>query len=144
MSDGEPATRMSVGREKPSDPDHTIVYDCAHSSYTVTLAPVILTYTGPTSIRREKPVTLSAMLASKVTGKPISGRVLLIQIGRGHFRQSCVTGNTNANGQGSCVIKYVWPYISPNPLKIWFYGDKPGPNYDYAPGYKGMPVTIVG
>ena len=127
-----------------SDPNRTTVCDYAHSSYKVTLANVQITYTGPTSIRRTKPVTLSAMLTSKVTGKPISGRVLQIQIGRGHFRQSCVTRKTNAAGQGSCVIKFVWPYKSPNPLRIWFYGDKPGPNYDYAPGYKGMPVIIIG
>ena len=126
-----------------SDPERTIVYDYAHSSYRVTLANVTLTYTGPTSIRREKPVTLSAMLTSKVTGKPISGRVLRMQIGRGHFTQSCVTRKTNANGQGSCVITFVMPYLSPNPLRMWFDGDQRGPNYDYAPGYNWTPVTMV-
>ncbi len=125
-----------------SDPGHAMAYDYAGSSYDVLLAPVTLAYTGPRSIERGANVKLSAKLTDR-RGVPISGRVLRMQIGRGHYTQSCVTHKTNTAGRAGCVIKKVAAWKSPNPARVWFDGDSPGPNYDYAPGYKRTPVTIV-
>ncbi len=108
----------------------------------VVRAPVTIAYTGPTSIKRGKNVSLSAKLTN-TTGDPISGRVLRMQIGKGRYIQSCATPRTNARGKGSCVIEHVMAFKSPNLARVWFDGDPAGPNYDYAPGYKSTPVKIV-
>ena len=126
-----------------SDPGHVIVYEYGNSGYTVTLAHVHVSYTGPTTIRRAADETLSATLTSSVTGLPVSGRVLRMQIGRGQHTQSCVTPKTDTSGRAGCVIKHVMAWKSPNPARVWFDGDTPGPSYDYAPGYNRTPVTII-
>jgi MBG domain (YGX type) len=59
---GRPYTISNCGGL--SDAGFTIVYDYAHSAYTVTLAPVHIVYTGPMSIRQTQNVTLSATLTS--------------------------------------------------------------------------------
>jgi len=126
-----------------SDPGHTILYDYANSSYSVALAPVTLAYTGPMSIKQKSNVTVSVRMTNKVTGGPIAGRAIRIHIGRGHLTQHCSTGKTDAAGVGRCVLKHVWAYESPNPLTMWFAGDKPGPTYDYAHAYGRTRVTMV-
>ncbi len=125
-----------------SDPGHTIVYDYVNSSYLVTLAPARLTYTGPVSITHAQDVTLSARLTS-TTGAPIRGRILQMQIGRGSHAQACEAGPTDAQGNASCTIHAVSAFKSPNPARVWFSGDRPGPLHDYLPAYKRTPVTIV-
>src|SRR5579884_56565 len=125
-----------------SEPGHRIVYDYVNSSYTVTLAPSTVTYSGPQSITHGRDVTLSATLRSS-TGTPISGRVLRMQIGRGNHTQTCDTGPTHVNGSASCTIHTVSAFKSPNPVRVWFGGDLPGPSHDYLPAYKRTPVTIV-
>lgn len=124
-----------------SDPGHAMAYDYAGSSYSVLLAPVHLAYTGPTSIKRGTAVSLSARLMD-TRDLSISGRVLRMQIGRGHYTQACTTHKTDSKGQARCVIKRVMAWKSPNPARVWFDGDPLGPNYDYAPGYRRTPVTI--
>ncbi len=104
---------------------------------------VILTYKGPTSIRTGKSVSLAARLTA-VNGRPISGRVLRMQIGRGRYAQSCVTPKTDRTGEAHCVINHVKAWTSPTPVRVWFDGDKPGPNYDYAPGYVRASVNTQG
>ena len=81
-----PARKYSVSSCSGLSYPGTISYDYKHSNYSVTLAPVHLTYTGPTSVMKGANVTFSAGLTSMVTGKPISGRVLKTQIGSGHTK----------------------------------------------------------
>lgn len=140
VSSGNCTTTDQRGVIRPDNGESS----CDIGSYEkVDLAPVTLTYTGPTSITRYENATLSARLTD-TTGAPIRGRVLRMQIGRGGYTQFCVTPNTDTSGLARCLIKNVVAWKSPNPVRVWFNGDKPGPNYEYAPGYNRTPVTIVG
>lgn len=125
-----------------ADAGRTIIYDYVNSAYVVTQAHVTLTYTGPASMKVGKDVTLSARLVSKVTGKPIAGRVLQLQIGNypvpGGPVQSCHTGKTTSKGVGSCVIHKVRPRSSPNVVITRFAGE-----HNYFAAKLTVKVTII-
>jgi len=122
-----------------TDPGHTIVYDYVNSLYTITRAHSRLAYTGPKSISHGSSVLLSAVLTSRVTGKPISWQRLTIQIGAGGTAQTCTTKPTGSHGGGSCVIAGVQTDASPSMVKIMSPGDS-----NYLPSQTQAKVQITG
>lgn len=74
-------------------------------TFTVTREETTLGYTGPSTIARNRPVTLSALLQED-GALPISGRTVQFTIGAGAAAQSC-SGATAANGTASCTIANV-------------------------------------
>jgi len=124
------------------DPDYTISYSPGTLTV-VALSSARLAYTGPTSVTQGANVSLSAKLTT-VSGSPITGRALTMQIGEGGHIQACHTHATNAGGVGSCTIKNVKAHESPAPVKYHFAGDNPDSrNYRYGPAHGVTWVTIV-
>ncbi len=78
------------------------------NTFTVTLAPTTLTYTGTTSVTNGQPATLSGVLTTTepTPGTDVAGRPVTFTIGSGTSSQSC-TGTTNASGAASCTIPSV-------------------------------------
>ena len=126
------------------DPGRPLVYDYVNSKYYVSRAPVSLTYTGPTSIRRGSAVTLSARLVNRTSGRPISGSALNFRLsgspGTGCDSTSPGGQLTNLQGIGSCVIRKVRTRGSTTTATVAF-GGSVG---DWLPGHASAVVKILG
>ena len=86
---------------------------------TVTREETTTTYTGPTVIAQNFPVTLTAtLLEDGTTGPSPSGQAVTLSVGA----QSCV-GNADAGGNVSCTIPNVTVPLGPEPLAAVFAGD---------------------
>jgi uncharacterized repeat protein (TIGR01451 family) len=86
---------------------------------TVTREETTTTYTGPTVIAQNFPVTLTATLLEDGTTAPSpSGQSVTLSVGS----QSCV-GTADASGNVSCTIPNVTVALGPQPLAAVFLGD---------------------
>ncbi len=86
---------------------------------TVTREETVTTYTGPTVIAQNFPVTLTAtLLEDGTTGPSPAGQPVTLSVGA----QSCV-GSADALGNVSCLIPNVTVPLGPQPLAAVFSGD---------------------
>ncbi len=85
-------------------------------SFLITKEETTTTYTGPTVILQNQPVTLSGRLLEDGT-VPIAGRTLTLKLGA----QSC-TGTTSASGDAQCTLTVTVAQGS-EPLEADFAGD---------------------
>jgi hypothetical protein len=109
-----------------SDPGYTVVYDYTHSGYTITLAPVVLTFTGPPTLTVGAS-TIESLKMTTATGAPISGRKVTITLGiKPRIIQHC-TATTNANGVAACNIGKAPSYQRYRYITMSFAGDRHGP-----------------
>ena len=75
------------------------------STFTVTLAPTNVAYTGTTSVTNGQSATLSGVLTTSepAPGTDVVGQPVTFTLGSGGAAQSC-TGTTNAGGAATCTI----------------------------------------
>lgn len=90
--------------------------------FTVTKEETSTTYTGPTVIAQDNPVTLSGRLLEDGV-KPIAGRTLTLTLGSGAGAESCVTGPTDSSGNAQCTLPDITVAQGPEPLTAEFSGD---------------------
>lgn len=97
--------------------------------------PTTLTYTGPTFIALNQPVTLSAILRDSGT-TPISGRTVTFTLGAGASAQSC-SGITDTGGAASCTIASITQPLGPGTVSVAFAGDAL-----YLPSSTSAPIVV--
>ena len=108
---------------------------------TVTLSPVVQTYTGPTLLTANTDPRLSMKLTSP-SGAAIAGRKVTLTLGiHPRIVQSC-TATTKASGAAGCTIKDIPYYKGKRIITMTFAGDPRGVNYDYAAGQTMVKVLM--
>jgi hypothetical protein len=124
-----------------SDSGYTVVYDYQNSGYTVTLAPVLLTFTGPpTLIVGTSPV--ESLKLTTLLGEPIPSRRVTITLGiKPRIVQHCAA-TTNADGEAACNIGKVPSYQRYRYITMSFGGDPHGARHDYAAGEARIKVLM--
>ena len=112
---------------------------------TVRLGPTTEWFIGPTTISTGKKVVLSATLSNYSGGRvfPIADRRLTLTLSRGSSHQSCVTGKTNKQGVGTCVIGKVSEAKGAGAITASYDGDQPGVRYFWGPSARIQQVTFI-
>jgi hypothetical protein len=90
--------------------------------FSVTKEQTVTVYTGAVAIAQGNPVNLAARLLEDGI-KPIAGRTLTLTLGTGFGSQHCVTGPTDAAGNGKCTLLSVSVAQGPQPVRADFAGD---------------------
>ena len=91
------------------------------SPFVILKETTVLTYTGPTLVANNLPITLTAVLTED-DGPAVVGRTVSFVLGSGGSAQSC-SGVTNASGGASCVIAVVNQPLGPGTVSASFAGD---------------------
>ena len=89
--------------------------------FTINKETTVLTYTGPTLIANNLPITLSASLKED-DGPSVIGRNVGLTLGTGGSAQTC-NGVTTATGTASCTIAMVNQPLGPGVVSANFAGD---------------------
>ena len=136
-----PAGAYAITCSGASTSDYSISYTSGVMS--VTLATAKLSYRGPTYIRHASRVTIAVKLTTS-SGSALSGRDVLITLGKGGNLQTCTTGPTSSDGLAACVINHVKATARTGaPVNMKFAGDTMGPNYDYAAATASVSIPIT-
>ena len=91
------------------------------AAFEVLKETTLLSYTGPTIIANNLPITLSAVLTED-DGPAVVGRTVSLTLGSGASAQTC-SGVTNPAGAASCVIALVNQPLGPGTVSASFAGD---------------------